>query len=241
MLMRKSAAARGTLTAGLLIAALTVTAGTGHAAPDPSAAPVNYQAKVTEKATIISTDSGGLVVEDGTFKIKATDGTVLAGTELAFRVDEFVFPIAAEINDRTATLTPQFDMAHATYKPVALPYEDKAPWKTEYDREQAAWSRMTSTIGMGATIGTLVGGLGGGAVGCVLGGIAGATVASATIVGLFGPIIPAAAIGCLGGILAIGALGTIAGQLLVTGPVAIMAAAQYFTTINTPMPPAPAK
>ncbi|MGY1901303.1 hypothetical protein, partial [Nocardia gipuzkoensis] len=182
-----------------------------------------------------------LVVEDGTFKIKATDGTVLAGTELAFRVDEFVFPIAAEINDRTATLTPQFDMAHATYKPVALPYEDKAPWKTEYDREQAAWSRMTSTIGMGATIGTLVGGLGGGAVGCVLGGIAGATVASATIVGLFGPIIPAAAIGCLGGILAIGALGTIAGQLLVTGPVAIMAAAQYFTTINTPMPPAPAK
>ncbi|MGY2119664.1 hypothetical protein ACW9HR_37770, partial [Nocardia gipuzkoensis] len=89
------------------------------------AAPVNYQAKVTEKATIISTDSGGLVVEDGTFKIKATDGTVLAGTELAFRVDEFVFPIAAEINDHTATLTPQFDMAHATYKPVALPYEDK--------------------------------------------------------------------------------------------------------------------
>ncbi|MGY2033573.1 ATP-binding cassette domain-containing protein, partial [Nocardia gipuzkoensis] len=85
-LMRKSAAARGTLTAGLLIAALAVTAGTGHAAPDPSAAPVNYQAKVTEKATIISTDSGALVVEDGTFKIKATDGTVLAGTELAFRV-----------------------------------------------------------------------------------------------------------------------------------------------------------
>ncbi|RDI53881.1 hypothetical protein DFR68_1021, partial [Nocardia mexicana] len=43
------------------------------------------------------------------------------------------------------------------------------------------------------------------------------------------------------GIIAIGALGTLAGQILVTAPVAIIAAVQYFTTINQPMPPAPAK
>ncbi|MGY0499314.1 hypothetical protein ACWZHB_12575 [Nocardia sp. FBN12] len=128
------------------------------------------------------------------------------------------------------------------YRPTTtLPYEEKAPWKSEYEREQAAWNRMTSTIGMGASIGTLVGGLTGAGVGCVLGGIAGATVAAATIVGMFGPFIPAAAVGCLGGILAIGALGTVTGQLLVTAPVAILAAAQYFTTINSPMPSAPAK
>lgn len=36
----------------------------------------------------------------------------------------------------------------------------------------------------------LVGGIAGGAIGCVLGGIVGATVASATIIGLFGPFIP---------------------------------------------------
>lgn len=54
-----------------------------------------------------------------------------------------------------------------------------------YDRELAAWNRLTSTIGAGAAIGTLAGGLTGGAVGCVLGGIAGATVASAAIIGLF--------------------------------------------------------
>ena len=85
--------------------------------------------------------------------------------------------------------------------------------------------------------------LGGAAVGCVLGGIAGATIAAATIIGMFGPFIPAAAIGCLGGIVAIGALGTAAGQLLVTAPLALMAAVQYFTTINEPAPatPAPAK
>jgi hypothetical protein len=88
----------------------------------------------------------------------------------------------------------------------------------------------------------MVGGLGGAAVGCVLGGIAGATVAAATIVGMFGPFIPAAAIGCLDGIMAVGALGTAAGQLPVTAPVAIMAAIQYFTTVNSPPPgPAPAK
>ena len=75
-------------------------------------------------------------------------------------------------------------------------------------------------------------------MGCLLGGIAGATVAAAAIVGLFGAFVPAAAVGCLGGIIAVGALGTLAGQLLVTAPVAIAAAAQYFTTINQPFTPA---
>ncbi|QBS42378.1 hypothetical protein [Nocardia sp. CS682] len=240
MLMRKFAA-----TSALLIAALGVTAGTVNAAPAPEAesGAVNFTASSTATQSIITTDAGSMVVEDGIFKIKAANGTTIAGTDLKFRVDEFEFPIAADISDRTATLTPQIDMDKATYKPVALPFEDKAPWKSEYDREQAAWSRLTSTISMGATVGTLVGGLGGAAVGCVLGGILGATAASATIIGLFGPFLPAAAIGCLGGIIAVGALGTVAGQILVTAPVAIGAAIQYFTTINQPFnaPPAPPK
>jgi len=211
----------------------------GAAGAQPSDGAVEFTAQTTDTQSIITTDSGSMVVEDGVFKVKAANGTVLAGTPLTFRVDDFEFPIAADIADRSASLTPQFDMAHAAYKPVALPFEDKAPWKSDYDREQAAWSRLTSAISMGATIGTLVGGIGGGALGCVLGGIAGATVAAATIVGLFGPFIPAAAIGCLGGIIAVGALGTIAGQIFVTAPVAIGAAIQYFATIN--QPPVPAK
>ncbi|BDT96356.1 hypothetical protein IFM12275_63320 [Nocardia sputorum] len=238
------------LAAAFTTAAVSIAAGTSSAAPDVATADstsveatstetaeaIGFTAHATETASIITIDSGSLVVEDQVLKIKATDGTVVAGTPLTFLVDEFEFPITAEISERTATLTPQFDLAHATYKPVALPFEDKAPWKTEYDREQAAWSRMTSTLSMGATIGTLVGGIGGAAVGCVLGGIAGATVAAATIVGMFGPFIPAAAVGCLGGIVAVGALGTVAGQILVTAPVAIGAAIMYFSTINSPMP-----
>ncbi|MFE3257948.1 hypothetical protein ACFXPS_00525 [Nocardia sp. NPDC059091] len=231
-----------TTTATLVAAALSIAAGTSSATTDSDAPEVKYTATPAESSTIITTDRGSLAVEDGVFEIKAANGAVLAGTELSFRVDDFVFPIKADIKDHTAILTPQFDTEHAAYTPVALPYEDQAPWRTEYDREQAAWARMGSTIQLGAGIGTIVGSLGGAAVGCLLGGIAGATVAAAVIIGLFGAFLPAAAIGCIGGMMAVGALGTLAGTLLVTAPVAVMAAVQYFTTINQPAPkPQPAK
>ncbi|MFE7722322.1 hypothetical protein ACFU44_25120 [Nocardia rhizosphaerihabitans] len=236
MKMRKLA-----VVAALLTMATGVAAGTAVAAPAPqAAAPINFTAEEVDGKSVISTDAGSLVVEEGAFKVNAADGTTVAATPLSFRLDDFELPIAAEIAGNTATLTPQLDPAKAVYKPVALPFEDKAPFKSEYDREVAAWSRLTSTISTGAAVGTLVGGLTGGAVGCVLGGIVGATVASATIIGLFGPFLPAAAVGCIGGILAIGALGTLAGQIFITAPVAIGAAIQYFTTINAPFT-APAK
>ncbi|MGW0638324.1 hypothetical protein [Nocardia salmonicida] len=224
----------------LLVAAMATTVGTAGAAPDRPTG-VNFTAATTDTSTVITTDAGSMGIDGDLFTIKAADGRTLAGTPLSVRVDEFVFPIAAEISGRTATLVPQFDLAHAAYKPVAMPFENQAPWRTEYEREQAAWSRLTTTITMGAAVGTTIGGLSGAAVGCVLGGIAGAAVASAAIVGLFGGFLPAAAVGCLGGIVAVGALGTLAGQLLVTGPAVIGAMVQYFTTINSPLRPVPAK
>ncbi|MGW4247114.1 hypothetical protein [Nocardia sp. NPDC004722] len=222
--------------AALVIAATGVTAGTAYAAPAPAdGGVINYTNQATDTGSIIRTDAGSLVVEDGALKIKAANGTTVAGTPLSFRVDDFEFPIAAQISDsHTATLTPQFDEAHAAYKPVALPYEDQAPWKSQYDREQAAWNRLRDTIGLGATIGTLVGGLGGAALGCVVGGVvfAAATAPLATMFGV-GPVA-----GCLIGASTVGFLGTIAGQVFVTAPVAIAAAIQYFTTINQPFAPA---
>ncbi|GAB2526315.1 hypothetical protein [Nocardia heshunensis] len=223
-----------TAVSALVIAALGVTAGTVNAAPAADNSPINYVATNTDTNTIIRTDAGAMVVENGNFVIKAANGNVVAGMPLKFRVDDFEFPIAADISDHTATLTPQYDMDHATYAPVAkdvaLPYEDQAPWKSDYDREQAAWNRMKDTISMAATIATLVGGLGAAAVGCVLGFGVGA-LTSAPLAALFGagPII-----GCLVGASTVGFLGTIAGQLLITAPVSIAAAIQYFTTINQP-------
>ncbi|MFI5778990.1 hypothetical protein [Nocardia sp. NPDC051570] len=234
---------KAALLAAALSTALGVTAGASHAAPQADSADsgvINYTSTVTDEANVIKTDAGSMTVEDGVFKIKAANGTTVAGTELNFRVDDFVFPIAARIADHTATLTPQFDLAHAQYKPVAMPFEDTAPWKTPYDREQAAWSRMTGTMSLGASIATLVGGIGGGAIGCLLGGAAGAGIAAASIAGMFA-FLPAAAVGCIAGIAAIGALGTLAGQIFITAPIMILAAAQYFTTINQPFNGPPAK
>lgn len=220
--------------AAIAISATTAAVATAASASDDRA--VGVSAHTTDSRSVITIDRGSFAVENNVFEVKATDGTVLAGMPLTFRIDDFEFPITADISGDTATLTPQLDVARAVYEPVALPYEDQAPWKNEYDRETAAWSRLTSTISTGAALGTLVGGIGGAALGCVLGGVAGATVAAATIIGLFGPFIPAGAIGCLGGVVAVGALGTVAGQLLVTAPIAVAAVVQYFTTINAPAP-----
>ncbi|MFI8975205.1 hypothetical protein ACIGO9_20130 [Nocardia asteroides] len=221
-----------TAVSAVVIATLGAGAGIGHAAPAEDSGVVNYTTTTTDKTTLIQIDAGSLVIEDGALKVKAPDGKVLAGTELTFRVDDFVFPIAAEVQERTATLTPQFTLDKAHYEPVALPYEDQATWKNDYDREKDAWSRMTSTIGLGATIGTMVGGIGGAAVGCVIGGVSGASLTGALATMFSG--LPAEVQGCIAGVAAGGFLGVLAGQLLVTAPVAIYAAAQYYTTINQP-------
>ncbi|MFF2555378.1 hypothetical protein ACFVUS_30540 [Nocardia sp. NPDC058058] len=229
--------------AALVAVASAVSAGTANAATGSVGDVIHYNASATDHSATISTDIGSMDIADGVFEIKAPNGAVVAGTQLSFRVDDFVFPIAAAIRDNSATLTPLFDLQHASYQPVALPYQDGAPWKTPYDREQAAWNRMKDTIALGATIGTLVGGIGGAAVGCALGGIAvgaGASIATGIIGGLFF-FLPGAVVGCLAGAAAMGALGAVGGMILITAPVAIAAAVQYFTTINEPFTPAPAK
>ncbi|MEV5647835.1 hypothetical protein AB0L57_06250 [Nocardia sp. NPDC052254] len=236
MMMRKFVA-----TAAMLVAAIGVAAGTASADPAAPAAAdsVYYKASVVDNdKAVVKTDGGSMDVEDGVFKIKAANGAVLAGTPLNFRVDDFEFPIAADIAGNTATLTPQFDLQHAVYKPVALPFEDSAPWKTPYDREVAAFTRLKDTIATGATIGTLAGGIGGAVIGCVAGAALGA-VATGALLTLFGagPLG-----GCVAGASVVGFLGVLAGQIFVTAPVAIGAAIQYFATVNAPFnPPAPAK
>ena len=150
MKMRKLA-----VTAALLSAALGVTAGTADAAPATPATKVtatattgvNYKAHADQKtgAMTINIDNGSMVNDHGVFKIKAANGTVLAGTPLSFRVNEFLFPIEAKVTGHDAVLKPVMDVQHATYKPVALPFEDQAPWKTPYDREVAAFTRLKNT------------------------------------------------------------------------------------------------
>ncbi|WP_067718207.1 hypothetical protein [Nocardia yamanashiensis] len=230
--MRIKAIALGALIAAGVCATATA------APPEPSTAAgpgIGFTATTIGDTAIITLDAGAIELHDDVLTLETAGHRELARAEMSFRVDDFTFPIAAEITGRTATLTPLLDREHAVYSPVALPFEDSAGFQTPYQRETAAWNRLIGTVGLGVSMGALVGGLGGAAVGCVLGGIAGATVAAGTIVGLFGPFLPAAVAGCLGGIVAVGALGTVAGQLLVAAPVAVLAAVQYFATISAPM------
>ncbi|MFC3961519.1 hypothetical protein [Nocardia jiangsuensis] len=227
---RKSAAALA-----LALSATMVGAGAAQAAPDLSvdvAPGVNYRAYHDGTAAVISIESGSLIVEDGRFQIRAATGEVLAGVPLEFNYDDIAFPIEARVEGNTARLTPVLSMDRARYNPVALPFEDSAPWKTPYDREVAAWTRMTTTISMASTVSAVIGAVGTGTIGCLLGGIAGTALTGplATLFGA-GPIA-----GCLIGAGALAPIGAIIGAFLIGAPVAIAAFIQYQSTINAPFP-----
>ncbi|MGW0355869.1 hypothetical protein [Nocardia nova] len=220
--------------AATTLAIATVTASSAYATagpvPSDAAAPsgtvpddaVHYRAVNTVGAAEITTDSGSMDVSDGIFRIRSASGVVLAGIPLTIRVDDVDYPVEASIRDHTATLTP-----------VALPFEDEAPWRTRYEREQAAFSRaalqITTAAAGGAAVGTAIGGI----AGCVGGALVGAVV-TGILAALFGAG-PLA--GCLAGIAVGAGVGAFAGALLVAAPVAVASVVQYFTTVNEPFVP----
>ncbi|WP_327117945.1 hypothetical protein OHB12_09000 [Nocardia sp. NBC_01730] len=218
-----------------LVATSTVLGATTAAAEPPSldvglAPGVNYQAYQDGNTAVISVDAGKLIVDNGQFQIRSNTGEILAGVPLEFNIDDIAFPIDADIEGNTARLTPAVDRERAHYNPVALPFEDTAPWKTPYDREVAAWTRLTSTITTSSIIGAVVGAVGVGAIGCLLGGAAGTALTGplATLFGA-GPLA-----GCLIGAAALAPIGVLAGAIFVGAPVSIAAFIQYQTTITAP-------
>ncbi|MBF6416338.1 hypothetical protein [Nocardia cyriacigeorgica] len=246
MRIRKFAGAAGVAIAALAFAGPT--AGAEPAVPaesdgstrsgvlDVGIAPgINYKAYKDGAAAVITVDAGQLIVDGGRFQIRSNDGQVLAGVPLEVNIDDIAFPVDVAIDGNTASLTPVLDPARARYAPVALPFQDSAPWRSPYEREQAAWNRMTQTITVGAAVGAIVGAVGSGLIGCLLGGVAGAALTGplATLLGA-GPLA-----GCLIGAGAMAPIGMMAGSIVVGAPVAIAAFVQYQTTINEPFRPAP--
>ncbi|NKY87688.1 hypothetical protein HGA07_18885 [Nocardia veterana] len=218
------------LVAGTVLVSGPAVADPGVGVSDVSS--VHYTAYRRGDSAVISLDSGSMSAEHGRFRIMGANGELLAGIPLEVDVDDIAFPVEARIDGRTATLTPVLDPARAHYKPAALPFEDQAPWKTPYDREAAAWSRLTTTITMGASFGAMAGALAAGVLGCLLGGVTGGIVTGplATLFGA-GPLA-----GCLIGAAALAPLGVLAGSIFVGAPIAAAAVIQYFTTINAPFP-----
>lgn len=239
----------------MTIAAIGLAAGTAYADPAPAPAPsdalnvelaphINYKAYDNGASAVITTDAGTLNVADGKLQIKDNAGIVVGGLPLQLGIDQFTLPISAKVEGNTATLTPELDKA--VYHDVALPFEESAPWKTPYEREQAAWTRFTSTVSLGAAIGVIIGAVSAAVVGCAAGIGLVAIPATPVILGSFGALaavgIPAALLGCVGGAALFAPVGTLVGAIAVGAPVAIAAGIQYFTTINAPFKaPAPAK
>ncbi|MCP2315118.1 hypothetical protein APR12_000448 [Nocardia amikacinitolerans] len=138
---------------GVAAATASADTGTGSGTEPLSVAlapRVDYTASVDGNAAVITVDDAGrLAVDNGRFEIRSADGRILAGVPLEFNVDDIAFPIDAEIAGNTARLVPVLDPARAQYKPAALPFQEHAPWKTPYEREQAAFSRLAATVTMG--------------------------------------------------------------------------------------------
>ncbi|MET9490496.1 hypothetical protein [Nocardia sp. NPDC006630] len=234
-------------TATIAIAALSitaVTANTAYAEPNASSnnsvttdiAPgIHYKANIVDHSVVIATDAGSLAVKDNQVQIVDGTGAAVATVPLSYQRDGKSFPIAAQIDGNTATLTPNTDPA------AGQPIAPSAPVIKEVDATananfNQALSNLTNEVSVGVALGSLIGTVVGAGIGCIAGGTAVALGATAISIGTL--TIP----GFLGGCLVTGAagaaIGIVAGTIFVGGPVATVALFQFFNDLNTP--PAPA-
>ncbi len=215
MKIKKLAAVSALVIAGMVSTAATSTA-VPTQTPDET---IGYTARAVDGAAVITTDAGSLDIADGQFRVLSNTGKVVADVPLSYHLDDKVFPIAASISGNTATLTP------------VLPRHEVAAFKSQEDRDKAAFDNMRNQIGFGVTIGAIVGTVVGAAVGCVVGGVVAAPTAIFTAV--FGPLA-----GCVVAGAAMAPVGALGGTLLIAGPVAAVSAIQYFTVVNERFAPA---
>ncbi|MGY4098810.1 hypothetical protein ACW2Q0_04475 [Nocardia sp. R16R-3T] len=223
-------------TATLAAAALATSTGTVYADTTPEPTPgvaadsyaadaIHWEARVADKSVVIKTDLGSLATRNGQFLVLDPNGMVMAGLPLSYFMDGKQFPIAVQIDNNIATLTPSTDLATAT--PAEMPIKQiDAQTDAAVDAALAnAGGKFALAAGVGTMIGSIIGLVGG----CLLGA---ATVGAITF-----PIFFAGALGgCIAGGGAGAALGAVIGSIALGVPVGIAAAIQFFQTINTPAP-----
>lgn len=213
---------RKSVVSAMLVLATTasvVTATQANAAPP--AKDIGYSANIVGDHVVLKTDIGSLRTSDGQFQIVDNTGKVAASIPLAYNLNDKQFPINADINGRTATLTPVRDAAAAQPVKVsdAVRKQAAAP-ATREQRDMQAMQTLSQSINTASAVGGLIGTIVGGVIGCVAG-----------LVG--------AVVGCLPGIVTGAGIGGVVGTIVVGGPVLIGAAIQFFNTINSPfVPPA---
>ncbi|WP_231373520.1 hypothetical protein [Nocardia sp. 348MFTsu5.1] len=194
-----------------LFAAAVTTAGfitaiPANAAPAPT--DINYHAEIVGgNQVVVTTDIGSLRTNNDQLEIVDAAGHVAATVPLFFNLEGRQYPIAANANGRTATLTP-------AVAPAATPV---AAATTREDRDLKALEKLGTYVSVSVAIGGLVGTIIGAVLGCVIG-------------------LPAAGVGCLPGAVTGAGIGGVLGTIAVGGPTLIGAAVEYFNTINSPFP-----
>ena len=175
-------------------------------------------------------------VSDGTISRDASDiviknaaGQSVFRLGLRYRKEYLEFPIDASVSRQTASLVPSRDVARSrSIDPVqvnsvrAVAAQNAPPKQTRQQRDREALDQFNSVLSAGMTISSLVGL----AIGAVVGGIAGCAIAGVTLTPL----------GCVFAGIPVGAgVGSIIGVILGGGGTLIVAAIQYFQTINSPV------
>lgn len=215
-------------TAALIVGALGVGSGVAQAAPpavsaaQPAAATpatdgVGWSVTRTGQDVTVRTESGSLAVESGRLVVRNDRGAVVEAVPLTLEHAGNLYPVAAHVDGRQATLT-----ASRTPSPLsARLHQVDLP---------AAVGGVRDAIGLTASVGGFLGAATGLVGGCLLGATA-AGVVSAPAALLFGAG-PLA--GCVGGALLVGTTASLAGTALGGIGSALANAPQFIQLLNAP-------
>ncbi|MFF3573450.1 hypothetical protein ACFYXQ_37410 [Nocardia jiangxiensis] len=225
------------LITALAVTAAAVTTGTAHAAPDTEQREVHYRVARQAGSAVVSTPDGKLkVVADQLILTDRADRPV-AAVPLTFDIGDTAHPIAARVDGKTATLTPDRGNGRPTRAPSrgeVITVRQAAESFTPRDSQAlgAFGQRIAIAAGVSAVLGAVIGG----GIGCLVGGAVGAAISSPVIV-LLAPFVGATVAGCVLGAATLGAVGSMAGLILAGGPITLFSAIQYFSTVLAPCPP----
>ncbi|MFE7799553.1 hypothetical protein [Nocardia sp. NPDC057440] len=235
--MRKTTAA-----AALAVTAIAIATATAGATPQPvdEHAGVHYEVSRRGDAAVLSISDGELkLVEDQLVLTDLTDRPV-AAIPLTYRIDNTSYPIKAETDGGTATLTPSKTDGHpvqdvardqiiTTDQAAAQIGESFTP------RDAQALGVFAQRAAISVAVSAVLGAVLGAGAGCLVGAAAGAAISSPVIF-LLAPFIGATIAGCVLGAATLGAVGSIAGLVIAGGPITLFSAIQYFSTVLAPCP-----
>ncbi|MFI1916157.1 hypothetical protein [Nocardia sp. NPDC020380] len=238
----------------LATAAITTTALAGHAvglaeppehtgpaeAGTPAAA-IGGQARIEDRSVVLHTDAGSLQVDGNQLRITDSNGVALTAIPLTVIRQDTVFPVDAQVDGTTATLTPRADLARPataaertrtaqldaearTTEPILLAQHIS---DTPEDRMNTAMANVNNELTVALAVGTLLGAIVGGPLGCVFTGALGTAAA-----GPLGTIV-----GCLAGAVVGAGMGVVVFNLIIGVPALIASAVHYYNVMTAP--PAP--